>query len=153
MLPYPECICFFHLIRSTTSSLFNPRAWQSFLTFSLQVFFGLPLGLAPSTSYSINFFTQSLSSFRNTCPYHRSLFCCSTEIMLSNPSLSLNPLLVVLEPRGVCILKRAPKFLTIFWKSITWGTILARVDILKPGSKLATHGLVAIDGTEIRCKN
>jgi len=40
-----------------------------------QVFFGLPLGLAPSTSYSIQFFTQSLSSFRNTCPYHRNLFC------------------------------------------------------------------------------
>ena len=32
-------------------------------------------------SYSIHFFTQSLSSFRNTCPYHRNLFCCSTEIM------------------------------------------------------------------------
>jgi len=40
-----------------------------------QVLFGLPFGLAPSTSYSIHFFTQSLSSFRNTCPYHRSLFC------------------------------------------------------------------------------
>ena len=36
-----------------------------------EVFFGLPLGLAPSTSYSIHFFTQSLSSFHNTCPYHR----------------------------------------------------------------------------------
>jgi len=34
---------------------------------------GLPLVLAPSTSYSIHFFTQSLSSFRNTCPYHRNL--------------------------------------------------------------------------------
>ena len=31
-------------------------------TISLQVFFGLPLGLASSTSYSIYFFTQSLSS-------------------------------------------------------------------------------------------
>jgi len=50
-------------------------AWQSFSTISLQVFFGLPLGLAPSTSYSIHFFTQSLSSFSNTCPYHRNLFC------------------------------------------------------------------------------
>jgi len=30
-----------------------------FSTISLQVFFGLPLGLAPSTSYSIHFFTQS----------------------------------------------------------------------------------------------
>ena len=40
---------------------------------SLQVFFGLPLGLAPSTSCSIHFFTQSLSSFHNTC----NLFHCS----------------------------------------------------------------------------
>ena len=55
-----------------------------FSTISLQVFFGLPLGLAPSTSYSIHFFTQSLSSFRSTCPYHRNLFCCSTEIMSSD---------------------------------------------------------------------
>jgi len=53
-----------------------------------QVFFGLPLGLAPSTSYSIHFCTQSLSSFCSICPYHRSLFCCSTEIMPSNPSPS-----------------------------------------------------------------
>ena len=45
-------ICFIHLIRSTASSLFNPLAWQSFSTISLQVFFGQPLGLAPSTLYS-----------------------------------------------------------------------------------------------------
>jgi len=64
---------------------------------NLQVFFGLPLDLAPSTSYSIHFFTQSLSSFHCTCPYHRSLFCCSTEIMSSNPNLSLNPLLRILS--------------------------------------------------------
>ena len=43
-----------------------------------------------STSYSIHIFTQSLSSFRITCPYHRNLFHCSTEIMSSNPSLSLS---------------------------------------------------------------
>ena len=49
-----------HLLRSMAASLFNPRAWQSFSTISLQ---DLPLGLAPSTSYSIHFFTQSLSSF------------------------------------------------------------------------------------------
>jgi len=53
----------------------------------------LPLGLAPSTSYSIHFFIQSLSSFRNTCPYHRNLFHCSTEIMSSKPSLPPNSLL------------------------------------------------------------
>ena len=33
------------------------------------------------------------SRFRSTCPYHHNLFCCSTEIMSSNPSLSLNSLL------------------------------------------------------------
>jgi len=46
-------ICFIHLIRSMASSLFNQRTWPSFSTISIQVFFGLPLGLAPSTSYSI----------------------------------------------------------------------------------------------------
>jgi len=65
-------------------------------TISLQVFFGLPLGLAPSTSCSIHFFTQSLSSFRNTSPYHHNLFRFSTEIMSSSPNLSLNPLLGIL---------------------------------------------------------
>ena len=54
---------------------------------TLQVFLGLPLGLVPSTSYSIHFFTQSLSSFCSTCPYHHNLFHCSTEIMSSNSSL------------------------------------------------------------------
>jgi len=69
----------------------STRLTVFFSTISLQVFFGLPLGLAPSTSYSIpvHFFTQSLSSFHNTCPYHRNLFCCSTDyrdyvIALSN---------------------------------------------------------------------
>ena len=89
-------ICFIHLLRSMASSLFNPCARQFFSTISLQVFFGLPLCLAPSTSYSIHFFTQLLSSFRNTWPYHHNLFHCSTEIMSSNPSLSLNPLLGIL---------------------------------------------------------
>ena len=56
-------INFLHLLWSTASSLFNLRAWQSFSTTSPQVLFGLPLGLVPSASYSIHFFTQSLSSF------------------------------------------------------------------------------------------
>ena len=90
-------ICFLHLLWSMASSLFNLRAWQFFSTISLQVFFGLPLHLAPSTSYSIHFFTQSLSSFRNTCPYHRTLFRCSAESMSSNPGLPLNPLLGILS--------------------------------------------------------
>jgi len=49
----------------------------------------------PGTLHFIlhNFFTQLLSSFRSTCLYHHSLFCCSTKIMSSNPSLSLIALL------------------------------------------------------------
>jgi len=89
--------CLFHLLWSTASSLFSIRALQSFSTISLQVYFGLPLGLAPSTSYSIHFFTQSLPSFHSTCPYHRNLFCFSTEIMSSNSSLSPNHLLGTLS--------------------------------------------------------
>jgi len=85
-------ISFLHLLRSIASSLFNLRAWQSLSTTSLQVLFGLPLGLAPSTSYSIHFFTQSLSSVCNACPYHCNLFCCSTKITSSIPSLSLSTL-------------------------------------------------------------
>jgi len=71
----------------------QPGAWWSFCTTFLHVLFGLPLGLEPSTSYSLHFFTQSVSSFRNTCPYHRNLFCCSINIISSIPSLSLNSLL------------------------------------------------------------
>ena len=90
-------ISFFHLPRSTASSLLKLRAWQSFCTTSLHVLFGLPLGLEPSTSYSIHFLPQSVSSFCNTCPYHRNLFCCSINIISSIPSLSLNSLLGTLS--------------------------------------------------------
>ena len=55
-------ISFLHLQWSMASSLFNLHAWQSSRTTSFQVFFGLPLGLEPSTSCSIHFFTQSSSS-------------------------------------------------------------------------------------------
>jgi len=90
-------ICFLHLLRSMASSLFNLRVWQSFSITSVQLFFEVGLGLAPSTSYSIYFFTQSLSSFQSTCPYNRNQFCCSSEIISSNPSLSLNCLLGTLS--------------------------------------------------------
>jgi len=52
---------------------------------------------SPPTSYSIHFFTQSVSSFRNKCPYHRKLFCYSINIISSIPSLSLNSLLGTLS--------------------------------------------------------
>jgi len=78
---HPFFISFFHLPRSIASSLFKLRAWQSFCTTSFHVLFGLPLGLEPSTSYSIHFFTQSdwesVSSLCSTCPCHCNLFCCS----------------------------------------------------------------------------
>ena len=53
----------------------------------------------PGTLHLIlhTFFIKSLSSFRSTCPYHRNLCRCSTEIMSPNPSLSLNPLLGTLS--------------------------------------------------------
>jgi len=80
-----------HLFASSTYGILSVQFTCLTVFFhNLQVFFGLPLGLAPSTSYSIHFFTQSLYSFCSTCPYHHNLFCCSTNIMSSNPSLSLN---------------------------------------------------------------
>ena len=80
---HPIFISFFHLRRSIASSLFKLHAWRSFCKTSLHVLFGLPLGLQPSISYSIHFFTQSVSSFRNTCPYRCNLFCCSINIISS----------------------------------------------------------------------
>jgi len=90
-------INFLHLLRSIASSLFSLYARQSSLTISVQVLLGLPLGLGPSTSYSMHFFTRSSSSFHSTCPYQCtyqcSLFCCNTSAMSSIPSLSLSSLL------------------------------------------------------------
>ena len=90
-------INFLHLLRSIASSLFSLRAWQSFSTTSLQVLFGLQ----PSISYSMHFFTQSSSSFQNTCPYYRSLFGCNTNVMSSIPNLPfyehINKLLLQLK--------------------------------------------------------
>ena len=63
---HPIFISFFHLLQSVASSLFKLRAWQSFCTTTFHVLFGLPLGLEPSTSCSIHFFTQSVL-FSNTC--------------------------------------------------------------------------------------
>ena len=114
-------ICFLHLLWSMASSLFNPRALQSFSTISLQVFFGLALGLAPSTSYSIHFFTQS--SFRSTCPYHRNLFCCSTEIMSTNPGPPLNSLLGTLSCK-LSITNKAEAVGNVQWCSyVQWTSV------------------------------
>ena len=55
---HPIFITFFHPPRSIASSLFKLHSWKSFCTTSLHVLLGLPLGLEPTTSYSIHFFTQ-----------------------------------------------------------------------------------------------
>ena len=67
----PSFIRFLHLLRYIASFLFNLRARQSSCPVCLRVHFGLPLRLESSASYSIHFFTQSSSSFRNTRRYHR----------------------------------------------------------------------------------
>jgi len=59
---HPIFISFFHLPRSIASSSFKLRGWQSFCTTSFHVLVGLPLGLEPSTSYSIHFLTDWLST-------------------------------------------------------------------------------------------
>jgi len=61
----------------------RPKLSMSFLTQSHQVFFGRPLGLIPSTSHVIQRLTQSLSSFRSSCPNHLNLLFLIYLIMLS----------------------------------------------------------------------
>ena len=51
---HPMFLSFFHLLRSIASSLFKLCAWQSFHLTSLHAPFWSPLGLEPSTSYSIH---------------------------------------------------------------------------------------------------
>jgi len=57
---HPIFISFFHLPQWIASALFKLCAWQSFCTTSFHVLFGLSLGLAPSASYAIHLFTQSV---------------------------------------------------------------------------------------------
>jgi len=65
------------------SFVLNLHAWQSFSTISPS--FLLSTSWPHPPVYTPYIFTQS---FHSTYPYHRNLFCCSTEIMSSNPSLS-----------------------------------------------------------------
>ena len=82
-------ICFIHLLRSwhPPCSIHAPDSLfpQSLSKFSLPTSRpGTP------TSYSIRFFTQSLSSLRNTCPYHRNRFAVVPSLIvvsLSTPYL------------------------------------------------------------------
>ena len=92
----PSFISFFYLLWSIALSLFNLHAWWSFCTTSLQVLFGLLLGLEPYTSYAIHFFTQAMFSFRNTC--HTIAYCFAVVPRLYHLFLiSLNSLLGTLS--------------------------------------------------------
>ena len=80
---HPIFIIFFHLLRSIASSLFN-----TCLTIFLHNLSPSPLWSTSwsGASYSIHFFIQSMSSFCNTCPHHRNLFCYSSKIISPIPS-------------------------------------------------------------------
>jgi len=85
-------ICFLHLLWSIASPQFDLRAWQSFCTACLQVHFGLPLGLASFTSYSIHFSPNHCLFF--TTHAHMSITCFAVVLRLCSLILdSLNSLL------------------------------------------------------------
>jgi len=63
---------------------------MSFLTQSHLVFFGRPLCLIPSTFHVIQRLTQSLSSFRSTCPNYLNLLFLIIRLTGSNPKSSLS---------------------------------------------------------------
>jgi len=78
-------ILLLHLFLDCASFWDRPKLSMSFLTQSYQVFFGRPHCLIPSTSHVIQRLTQSLSSFRSTCPNHLSLLFMIIKLTGSNP--------------------------------------------------------------------
>ena len=82
-------ILLLHFILDCASFWDRHKLFMSFLTQSHQVFFGHPLCLIPSTSHVIQHLTQSLSSFRSTCPNHLNLLFLIIKLTGSNPNSSL----------------------------------------------------------------
>ena len=78
-----------------------------FLTQSHQVFFGHPLCLIPSTSHVIQRLTQSLSSFRSTCPNHLNVLFLIIKLTGSNPKSSLSSSLFFLSFRPASVQPRS----------------------------------------------
>ena len=95
--PVVPLILLLHLFLDCTSFWDRPKLSMSFLTQSHQVFFGHPLCLIPSTSYVIQRLTQSLSSFRATCPNHLNLLFLIIKLTGSNPKSSLSSSLFFLS--------------------------------------------------------
>ena len=101
-----SCLCsyyttplinFIHFLWPTASSLRICWVWQCFSVTSLPSFLW-----SASRSYTfhfitMHFFTQSFLSFLTTCPYYLNLYCCTSVIISSIPSLSLNSLNVNLS--------------------------------------------------------
>jgi len=73
----------------------SPDYQLSFISF-LHLLQSIAFFLEPFTSYSMHFFTPILF-FSQHMPIPLKLFCCSTEIMSSIPSLSLSSLLGTLS--------------------------------------------------------
>jgi len=61
----------------SASSIYHDPQHPPCSYYVLDNLFAQPLSMSFFSSYSIHFFTQSVSSFTNTCPYHRDMFCCS----------------------------------------------------------------------------
>src|SRR5260221_9378051 len=74
-----------HSTRSRASSHLRPISFMSLFTTSIHVFFGLHGGFSPSTSKTVQPFTQSQSPFLSTCPNHLSLFRFTTTLSPLRP--------------------------------------------------------------------
>ena len=79
-----------HLLWSMASSLISLCAWQSLCTAFVSKSSLVCLLVWHLPLHTPNISLPSQSSFHRICPYRCNLFCCNTEIMSSNPSLSLN---------------------------------------------------------------
>ena len=69
-----------------------------------------------STLYSIHFFTQSLSSFRNTCPYHRNLFC-------------FNPSLILVSLSTLCLELYLAILISALWSATSFSFLTGQVSL------------------------
>ena len=80
-------ICFLHLLWSMASSLFNLCAWVFF--HNLSPSFLWSASWLRTLHFIFHTFLYPIIVFLcSTCPYHCNMFCCSTEIMSFNPSVS-----------------------------------------------------------------
>jgi len=90
-------ICFLHLLRSMSSSLFN-FACQTVFFYNLSPSFLWSTSSPGTLHFILHLFPHPIIDFfLQHMPYHHKLFCCSTEIMWSNLSLFFNPLLGTLS--------------------------------------------------------